>query len=324
MVDQTVLGGVALGLEGTEEGLLSTENLQGGGGVFGQVGERTSVGDEAGSNGRANEGLQVGSDLVHLGLQVAAGGLAVVGLLDNGRGELLDDVEIGGENVKAHGDLGGVNDGLGLFAVFLEICGKVVALIVGQSLLVANGDDELGIRQVVRDNLDQLGKVPAVPFADTHEELVHALVLEVERGTGLDDVVVVLGDAELDLGTRVGVTHTETGLFDIASLEVAQELVGVQADAANNVRDNLRGIGGLALQTREFALDGTSQVLLGDTEGDLALLAALGEVELEDRLEVLGADTLGDEVDVLEGFDMTAVREFVLVKITCRVKIRQI
>ena len=37
MVQETVLGGIVLGLEGTEESLFGTEDLDGGGGVLGQV-----------------------------------------------------------------------------------------------------------------------------------------------------------------------------------------------------------------------------------------------------------------------------------------------
>lgn len=43
VVDETVLGGVALGLESAEEGLLSTEDLDRRGGVLGQVGQRAAI-----------------------------------------------------------------------------------------------------------------------------------------------------------------------------------------------------------------------------------------------------------------------------------------
>lgn len=305
MVDETVLGGVALGLEGTEESLLSTENLKSGGRVLGEVGQRTSVRDKAGGNRSANEGLQVGGDVGHLLLEVGGSGLAVVGLLDDGLSKAVDDLEISLGDVETHGDLGGVNDGLGLLTILLNEGGNVVELVIVQALLVANGQDELAVGVVVGDNLDKLREVPAVPFVNAHVELVDTLVLEVDGRAGLDDVVVVAGNAELYLGAGVGVAHTQTGLLDIAVLESAEKLVGVQSDTANNVANDVRGIGGLALEAGEESLDRASKVLLGNTEDNLGLLADLGEVEFEDRLEVVRDDSLTDEVDVLESLDVT-------------------
>lgn len=306
MVDETVLGGVALGLESTEKSLLGTEDLESRGRVLGEVGQRTSVRDEAGGNGSANESLQVGGDVGHLLLEVGGGGLAVVGLLDNSLSEAVDNLEISSRDVETHGDLGGVNDGLSLLTILTNEGSNVVKLVIVQALLVANGQNKLAVGVVVGDNLDQLREVPSVPLANAHEELVDALVLEVDGRAGLDDVIVVAGDAELDLGTGVGVTHTQTGLLDIAVLESTEKLVGVESDTANNVADNVRGIGSLALEAGEEALDRASKVLLGNTENDLGLLAAcLGKVEFEDRLEVVRDDTLSNEVNVLKSLDVT-------------------
>lgn len=305
MVDETVLGGVALALEGTEQGLLGTEDLQSGGRVLGEVGQGSGVRDQAGGDRSANQGLEVGGDVGHLLLEVQRSRLAVLGLLNDSLGEAVDDLEVSGRDVKTHGHLGGINDGLSLLAVLAKESSNVVELVVVETLLVTNGKNKLGVGQVVGDNLDELGEVPSVPLADAHEELVDTLVLEVDGRAGLDDVVVVAGDAELDLGARVGVTHTQTGLLDIAGLEATEKLVGVQSDTANHVSDNVRGVGSLALDSGEDALDRTSKVLLGDTQDDLGLLAArLGEVELEDGLEVVRHDTLGDEVDVLKSLDV--------------------
>lgn len=305
MVDETVLGSVALGLESAEQSLLSTENLESRGRVLGEVGQRTSVGDETGGDRSADKGLQVGGDVGHLLLKVEVGGLAVVGLLDDGLGESVDDLKISLGDVETHGDLGGVNDSLGLLTVLLDKGGDVVKLVIVQALLVANGQNKLAVGVVVGDNLDKLREVPAIPFANAHVELVDALILKVDGRASLDDVVVVAGDAELDLGTGVGVTHTQTGLLNITVLEAAEKLVGVESDTANHVADDVRSIGGLALEAREVALDRTSKVLLGNTKDNLALLAArLGKVEFEDGLEVVGDDTLGDEVNVLERLDM--------------------
>ncbi|GKT90049.1 hypothetical protein Ct61P_07899 [Colletotrichum tofieldiae] len=298
VVDETVLGGVALGLEGAEEGLLGAENLQ----RRGRVGQGAGVGDELGGDGGADEGLQVGCDDGHLLVEVVCGRAAGLGLRDDGLGEALDDLKVGGHDGQAHGHLGGVNDGLGLLAVLLDDGGDVVEAVVGESGLVTDGEHELGVGQVVGDNLDELGEVPAVPLADAHEELVDALVLELDGGAGLDDVVVVLGGAELHLCAGVRVAQTQTGGGRVARLQALEKAVGVQADATEEVTGDLGGLGGFAVDAGEGGLDHGGQVLLGHGDGDFALLAArLGEVELEDRLEVVRHETLGDVVDLVQG-----------------------
>lgn len=70
MVQQTVLGGVALGLQGTEKSLLSTKNLNGRGGILGKVGQATGVGDQTGSNDFTDQGSEVRGNNAHLGDEV--------------------------------------------------------------------------------------------------------------------------------------------------------------------------------------------------------------------------------------------------------------
>jgi hypothetical protein len=65
VVDETVLGGVVLGLEGTEESLLGTKDLDSRGRELGKVHERTGVRDEAGTNKLADKGGEVGGDSLH-------------------------------------------------------------------------------------------------------------------------------------------------------------------------------------------------------------------------------------------------------------------
>jgi hypothetical protein len=128
----------------------------------------------------------------------------------------------------------------------------------------------------------------------------HILVDLVEGSDGLDDVVVLLVDAELHLGTRVGVTETKDGAVDIAGLELLDELARVLAQTTEKVRDDLRGFAGLAGEVGEGGLDASSQVLLADTESDGLLLSGLGEVGLEGRAQEVGEDALGDVVDLLQ------------------------
>jgi hypothetical protein len=73
----TVLGCVVLGLEGAEQRLLGTENLDGGTGRLGEVHEGASVGDQARTDELTNKRSQVGCKCLHAGGEVVAEVLAV-------------------------------------------------------------------------------------------------------------------------------------------------------------------------------------------------------------------------------------------------------
>jgi hypothetical protein len=307
VVDETVLGGVSLSLQRAEEGLLGTENLDGGGGVLGEVGEGARVGDEARGDDLADQRGQVGRDDGHLVGEVLEEGAAVFGELDDAVGERGDVLHVLLGDVLAHRDLAGVDNGLGDVSIVVDERGDVVEPVVAEGLLVADGEGKLGEGVVVRDDLDQLGEVPRVPLANTHGECVDGLVEVVQGGNGLDDVVVVLLDGELDLCARVGVAKTKLCSLDISLVETLEQLSGVRAQASEHVGDNLGGIASLALDGGEVGLDATGQGLVLDTENGLLLLADFWETQLEDGAEVFGQDTLRDEVDVLKGLGRTSV-----------------
>jgi len=302
VVDQTVLGGVTLGLEGTEQSLLGTENLDSGGRVLGQVGQATGVGDETSTNGLTDQSGKVGRDHTHFGDKVGRERLAVLDEGDGALGEKHDVLHVGLGDVLTHRDLGGLDDGAGGAVVVLDNLSKLVQAVVGERGLVADEERAGGELLVVGYNLDELGEVPRVPLADSHGEGVDGLVEVVQGSNGLDDVVVVLLDGELHLASAVGVTETELRAGDIAGLEALEELLGVGANATEQVADHLAGLGSLGLNTRELALDGTSQVPVANAESDLVLLllAALGQVGLQGGPQVVAHDTFGDLVGVLE------------------------
>lgn len=232
MVDETVLGGVSLGLERAEERLLGTENLDGGGGVLGEVGERAGVRDEARGDDFANQRGQVGCDDGHLVGEVLEEGAAVFGELDDAVGEGGDVLHVLLGDVLTHRHLSSVNDGLRNVSIIVDEGSNVVELLVAEGLLVADGESKLGVGVVIRDDLDQLWEVPRVPLANTHGECVDGLVEVVQGGNGLDDVVVVLLDGELDLCARVGVAKTKLCSLDISLVKTLQQLSSVQSQAS--------------------------------------------------------------------------------------------
>lgn len=63
--DETVLGRLAFGLEGSEEGLLSTQDLDGRGGVLRKVGQAAGVCNKLRAHNFTDERLQVGGYSVH-------------------------------------------------------------------------------------------------------------------------------------------------------------------------------------------------------------------------------------------------------------------
>lgn len=310
MVDETVLGGVALGLESTEEGLLGTENLNGGGRVLGQVGQATSVGDETSTDGLTDEGGKVRCDNTHLSDKVGGERLAVLDEGDGALSEKHDVLHVGLRDVLTHRDLGGLDNGTSGAVVVLNKLGELVQAVVRERSLVADEERASSELLVVGDDLDELGEVPRVPFTDSHGESVDGLVQVVQSSNGLDDVVVVLLDGELHLASAVGVAETKLCAGDITSLEALEELLGVEANATEEVANHLAGLGSLGLNAGELSLDGTSQVPVTDTEDALVLLllATLGQVGLQSSPEVVAHDTLRDLVGVLERLGGTLER----------------
>ncbi len=259
------------------------------------------MGDEASRDGGAQDDLQVGSDVAHLLVERPGENAPVVGHLGHVGGEVLDHDEVHVADVLSHGDLGGLDDGLGLVLVLVENIGNVVDALVRQGPLVAHSQNQLGVQAIVGHDPDELGEMPAVPLPHAHGALVDALVKRVEGRNALDDVVVVLVDAELDLGAGVGVAETKLGAVDVALLQSLEQLVGVETNAAQERGNDLGGIGGLALDAGEGGADLAGYPLVDDAQHDLALLSArLRQVEFEGVLEVLGHDALGNEIDGLQ------------------------
>lgn len=298
VVQQTVLGGVTLGLQGTEKSLLGTENLDSGGGVLGQVGQATSVGDQTGTNDLSDQSSQVRSNNAHLGNQVLVQRLAVLGKADNALGESSDVLHVGFRDILTHAVLGGVNDVLGNTLVILNESGNVVEALVAEGLLVLDEQSNLGVTLVVADNLDQLGEVPRVPLTDTHSKSVDGLVELVEDSNGLDDVVVVTLDGELNLGTGVSVTQTKLSGVNITITELLQQLGEVETNTTEEILDNLTSIASLTVDEVEGGLDATRKTLVQKTQYNLlVLLARLGEVQFKEGNQGLRGDTLRDIVD---------------------------
>jgi hypothetical protein len=83
----------------------------------------------------------------------------------------------------------------------------------------------------------------------------HVFVDLVKGRDSLDDVVVLLVHAELDLSAGVCVTETKNGAVDVAGLELLDKLARVLAKTTEEVRDDLGGLGGFAGKVREGSLD---------------------------------------------------------------------
>jgi hypothetical protein len=226
----TVLGGIVLGLERTEQRLLGTEDLDGGTGALGQVHEGTSVSDETGTDELTNKRSQVGCESLHTRRQVCAEVLTVLGKVDNLLGESAGSLQILLRDLSTHGNLSSGLDGslnlLGQDARQIGVLGVCAE---------AHLEDDLGVGKVVVQDLGKLGEVPAVPLLHAHGICVELLVEDIETGNGLDDHGVDLLGRELELvaGERVG--KTEAGRVHLGGDQLGDERGHVLADGAVDV-----------------------------------------------------------------------------------------
>ena len=78
----------------------------------------------------------------------------------------------------------------------------------------------MDIRLVIRDDLDQFGEMPRVPFLDSHGEQVQVLFDLFKEGDGLDDVLVLSGDVSSDLRSGERVTKTQRDFHEVRILEI--------------------------------------------------------------------------------------------------------
>lgn len=125
----------------------------------------------------------------------------------------------------------------------------------------------------------------------------NVLINLVKGCNSLDDVVVLLVHAELDLSTGVCVTQTKDGSIDIAGLEFLDKLARVLAETTEEVSDDFGSLSSFTGKIGESGLDASSQVAVADSKGNGLLLASLGQVGLEGRAQEVGEDALGDIVD---------------------------
>jgi hypothetical protein len=227
-----------------------------------------------------------------------------------------DNLHVGLGQIATHACASSLDNGLRDTLVVINNSGEVMEVVLGEARLVTNCEHNLSILVVVRHDLGELGEMPSVVLAQAHAELIqllnvsaclvmadvytYVLVNLVKRCDGLDDVVVLLLDAELDLGARVRVAETEDGPVDVAGLKLLDELARVLAQATEQVSDDFRGVAGLAGEVGECGLDATRQILLADADGDGLFLSGFGQVCLEGRTQEVGQDALADVVDLLQ------------------------
>lgn len=297
VVDQTVLGSRVLGLEGTEQGLLGTEDLDGGTGALGQVHERTGVGNQAGTDQRTDNSSHVGGNGLHAGVQVAGQLGAVVGVHNNVLSKQGDVLEILAGNLATHADLGGGLDGS------LNLLGQDLGQVrVGEVLAHTGGQDDLGVGDVVVEDLGQLGEMPAVPLLDAHHEDVELLVEVVEQGHGVDDHDVDLVGRELELVARQRVRQTQGHGLEASLVDIGDQARHVLANTTENLTGSGAGASGDGSQVvaRQLRKGVAQNLVLNQDRRLLRLLLDLVQQLGQDRGD-LAIDELVELGDGLDG-----------------------
>lgn len=92
-------------------------------------------------------------------------------------------------------------------------------------------------------------------------------------------------------------TQTQLRAVHIALLQLLEKLGAMKPQSTKQILDDLVR---LAVNAGKRSLDGTSQVLVGDTEDDSLLLAALGKIYFEERFQVVAGNPLGDVVRIFK------------------------
>ncbi|KAH3661226.1 hypothetical protein OGAPHI_006633 [Ogataea philodendri] len=147
--------------------------------------------------------------------------------------------------------------------------------------------------------------MPSVPLLDSHGVSVDVLVQLVEQSNGLDDVIVVLLNRKLNLGSGVGVSKTKLGSFQVSLLKTLEQLGTENTDTSQQILHNFVGV---ALDVWKNLLDRRSKGLVRNTKSNLVLLGSLWQVQLDHRLQVVGNKSLTDLVGVLKSLGSSLER----------------
>mmetsp|Transcript_5496 Transcript_5496/g.13902 ORF Transcript_5496/g.13902 Transcript_5496/m.13902 type:complete len:342 (+) Transcript_5496:700-1725(+) len=293
MVDQAVLGRLVLCLQRAEQRLLRAQDLHRARRVLRQVDQRPGVADEARAHQLAHQHCQVGRDGVHAALEVVVQLDAVLAEAHHLVRQLLDVVQVVLADLRPHADHGRVLEVV--LDLLIKYPGEVVVRRPGA---ITHEEHGLGVLHVVGDDLGHLGEVPAVPLAHAHDERVDVLVQRVDQRDGLDDHVVRAVHVELHLGARVTVRQAQLRLLVVAILQRLEEAREVHAAAAHDLADVV------VAHARDGRLlhDGVAQLGVRHAQLELGLLGVLhlGQVHLQEVLEVLAADAVGDHVDLAQ------------------------
>jgi hypothetical protein len=130
MVQEAVLGSVALGLQCSEQCLFGSQNLNCRGRIFRQVGQAASMRDQASTDDFPNEGSQIRGDDAHFRDEIAVQGFAVVSKADDSFSERGDIFHVRGRNFLAHTRLCRVDDAPCDFFVVLHNLGEIMQAVV--------------------------------------------------------------------------------------------------------------------------------------------------------------------------------------------------
>ena len=120
----------------------------------------------------------------------------------------------------------------------------------------------------------QLWEVVRVPLTHPHSKRVDILVQLIQESNALDDHVVRSVDVELDLAPGVSMAKTKLGFSRGFRCQGLDELVEVEPDATDNLRDNSNMAD---LNSKSFR-EGSSELRIQNTQD--YLLQLLGKVGL--------------------------------------------
>ena len=120
----------------------------------------------------------------------------------------------------------------------------------------------------------QLWEVVRVPLTHPHSKRVDILVQLIQESNALDDHVVRSVDIELDLAPGVGMAKTKLGFSRGFRCQGLDELVEVEPDATDNLRDNSNMAD---LDSKSFR-EGSSELRIQNTQD--YFLQLLGKVGL--------------------------------------------
>tara|TARA_B110000285_G_C14926903_1_gene515440 strand:+ start:93 stop:647 length:555 start_codon:yes stop_codon:yes gene_type:complete len=173
--NQTILWSLSLGLQSSEKGFFSTEDLDSRRWIFGQVSESTGVRDKLGTNDVTNQSRKIRGNSVHSVFKILSESLSEINQFDASLCKFFDLKAILLGHILSHRNFSSVNDLLSFIIIKNDIS-NLFFHFVSDIISLFHQKDEFREDIVFIDDFSKLREMPRVPLLQSHNKSINVFI----------------------------------------------------------------------------------------------------------------------------------------------------